>query len=159
MVSDSLIASVNISRPNKFGRNCKGQPKSILKDLFNEKIYLFSDFRPFNISLSTHKICFPVFVSQQRGVDSQETLPYFPFRDDALLVWAVVKEFAQNYVNLWVLHHTSSCNMKAMIWSRACRPMFSFHSVPQLDPKFVILPYCGGNHRYKSGGDPFGLTP
>ena len=36
-----------------------------------------------------------------RGVESCEGLPHYPWRDDALTVWAVLQRFAQRYVSLY----------------------------------------------------------
>ncbi|XP_046850359.1 polyunsaturated fatty acid 5-lipoxygenase-like isoform X2 [Xenia sp. Carnegie-2017] len=38
---------------------------------------------------------------QKRGVDKKDELPYFPYRDDGLLVWREVEKFATEYVYLY----------------------------------------------------------
>ena len=37
---------------------------------------------------------------QKRGVHKVEDLPYFPYRDDGLLIWKEVGAFAEDYVKL-----------------------------------------------------------
>ncbi|CAB4030238.1 arachidonate 5-lipoxygenase-like [Paramuricea clavata] len=38
---------------------------------------------------------------ETRGVDSVDELPYFPYRDDGLLIWKDVGDFAGDYVRLY----------------------------------------------------------
>lgn len=37
---------------------------------------------------------------QKRGVDDQEKLPYFPYRDDGYLIWKQLQSYVQEYVSL-----------------------------------------------------------
>ena len=35
-----------------------------------------------------------------------EELPYFPYRDDGLLIWKNVGDFARDYVKLYAIFHS-----------------------------------------------------
>lgn len=37
----------------------------------------------------------------KRGVDNSNTLPYYPFRDDGLLIWNLLGEYVTEYINLY----------------------------------------------------------
>ncbi|CAB4040502.1 arachidonate 5-lipoxygenase-like [Paramuricea clavata] len=41
---------------------------------------------------------------KRRGVHKAEDLPYFPYRDDGLLIWKNVGDFARDYVKLYYLN-------------------------------------------------------
>ena len=37
---------------------------------------------------------------QSRGLDDRELLPYFPFRDDGIIILTVIEAMVKDYVNL-----------------------------------------------------------
>lgn len=38
---------------------------------------------------------------KNRGMDDTKSLPHYPYRDDGMLVWDVIKKFVSNYLNLY----------------------------------------------------------
>ena len=38
---------------------------------------------------------------KNRGMDDVKSLPHYPYRDDGVLVWNVIKKFVSNYLNLY----------------------------------------------------------
>lgn len=38
---------------------------------------------------------------KRRGVDNSDYLPNYPYRDDALLIWATIEEWVNNYVSIY----------------------------------------------------------
>ncbi|WP_338844592.1 lipoxygenase family protein [Massilia sp. W12] len=57
---------------------------------------------------------------RRRGLDDVARLPYFPYRDDALLVWGAIEEWCRNYVWLYYADEAAlrdDCELSA--WSKS----------------------------------------
>ena len=60
-----------------------------------EHLHSLKQIRPF-LRLSKNLTIF----FQKRGVDDREKLPYFPYRDDGLLIWQQIRSYVEEYVSM-----------------------------------------------------------